>query len=128
MKIRKGFVTNSSSSSFVIAKKSNATKKDLLATINEEEIKRFIKDYGAYGSDWFRDEIDDWDDLVEEQHQVEAVVEIVMGELKGKDLDLGEWIVIAGECGSDEGIFSNLLYGYDIFLKGNDFIKYQLAN
>lgn len=66
MKIRNSFVTNSSSSSYIVARKKNATKKDLLEAMRKkymenkndyiETLKRIIEGYDISETDYEEDE------------------------------------------------------------------------
>lgn len=101
MKIRLGFVSNSSSSSFIIAVKSD---------ISENEKKSLFKNYiekhykEACSQDfWWEDE-----DLPSEDKIICDIFKIRFG----GNLELDDWIIYWGECGNEgsEDFLSYLFY------------------
>lgn len=101
MKVRTGFVSNSSSSSFIIAVKTNATEEDVRNSLDERfsEFERYFGMYGEYM------EVSSAKELLDE-----CVSEIMTYQRKGIELD--SWRVSAEEF-SDEGEddFASFMYG-----------------
>lgn len=97
MKIRNGFVSNSSSSSFIIAVKSDISENE-----KKSLFKKYIEEHYKKASQEWRDE----QKLSSEDKVVHDIFEGKCG-----DLELDDWYVHWGECGSEDSDFlSWLLY------------------
>lgn len=109
MKHRNGFVTNSSSSSFVIAIKDGTTKKD---------VKEFIHK--------FEKNIDDalsWADSYSLDSVIDDIVDGIFSEIKWGSLELEGWKIISKEYSSEDGEYSDCAM-YDMaYLLNSDFMK-----
>ena len=103
MKVRSGFVSNSSSSSFIIAIRSNVTDEDINAFVEKatENIKNFIEDMD-YKSDCV-------DEIVEETKQ-ELRNEIMFALMDSSGLLLENWKVFANEYSNEDGDYYAFMY------------------
>jgi hypothetical protein len=105
MKVRLGHTTNSSSSSFIVAKRNDCTKEDI-ATLLKEKIDDFIKNELDYS--------DEYEDLVEEHGKTKAkklVAEKIVNSIYDMgSMQLDNWKVESGECSSDGGLIESFMY------------------
>jgi hypothetical protein len=121
MKIRSSFVTNSSSSSFIIALRSDCEEKDVANVITDTKIELFLKRYVE--GVWFNDK--EIQDILEESHYTELdndskrrvfeyVKSRIISELfsmKDGDLSLDTWNVSSVEASNEgEDLFDMFLY------------------
>lgn len=105
MKIRSGFVSNSSSSSFIIAVRSSVTNEDINAFVENatENIKNFIEDMD-YKSDCM-------DEIVEEvKQELRNELQFILMDSSG--LLLGDWKVFANEYSNEDGDYYAFMYDY----------------
>jgi len=119
MKIRSGFVSNSSSSSFIIAKKKGVMMEDiksLLASKYRDDIIDFCENDLQYCYDKPEDE----DVVLKGEELYDRICEIVAIDLNkmldGKyasPMKIEDWILASGDFGDeDEDIIGNLIYTY----------------
>ena len=119
MKIRSGFVSNSSSSSFIIAKKKGVMMEDiksLLASKYRDDIIDFCENDLQYCYDKPEDE----DVVLKGEELYDRICEIVAIDLNkmldGKyasPMKIEDWILVSGDFGDeDEDIIGNLIYTY----------------
>ena len=127
-KIRVGFVTNSSSSSFVIARKSDIKESDVVNLIIDklsDEIKKELNgiEYHRYIFDYLDDE---FKDLII-QKDYDKAIKLIANELCDRLLDayfemeLGDWEVHAEEFGNEDDFYSRLIYDYGDKLVSDNF-------
>ena len=125
-KIRVGFVTNSSSSSFVIARKSDIKESDVVNLIIDklsDEIKKELKSLDFYDLEYLNDELK----VLILQKDYDKAVKLIANELCDRLLDaysemeLGDWKVHAEEFGNEDGFYNNLIYSYGNILVSDNF-------
>ena len=125
-KIRVGFVTNSSSSSFVIARKSDIKESDVVNLIIDklsDEIKKELKSLDFYDLEYLNDELK----VLILQKDYDKAVKLIANELCDRLLDaysemeLGDWEVHAEEFGNEDDFYSRLIYDYGDMIVSDNF-------
>ena len=127
-KIRVGFVTNSSSSSFVIARKSDIKESDVVNLIIDklsDEIKKELNgiEYHRYIFDYLDDELK----VLIIQKDYDKAVKLIANEICDRlldtysEIDLGDWKVHSEEFGNENGFYDNLIYSYGNVLVSDNF-------
>lgn len=125
-KIRLGYVTNSSSSSFIIARKNNVKESDVTNLIIEklsDYIERELKNIDDYDFKYLDDELK----VLIIQKDYDKAVKLIADEICDKLLDtysemeLGDWKVHSEEFGNEDEFYDNLIYSYGNILVSDNF-------
>jgi len=115
MKLRIDFITNSSSSSFVLAFRKDVTIneiKEVILSTNEKEVTETIKDWKT------------WSDG--EERSVNLILQSLakrLLNLKGYGIELDNWDVVAGEFSSEDDLEDYLVYNC---LSNIDSVKFKI--
>ena len=126
MKIRLCYVTNSSSSSFVIARKSDIKESDVVNLIIDklsDYIERELKNIDDYDLKYLDDELKVF--IIQKDYN--KAVKLVANELCDRLLDaysemeLGDWEVHAEEFGNEDDFYSRLIYDYGDMIVSDNF-------
>lgn len=126
MKIRLSHVTNSSSSSFIIARKNNVKESDVTNLIIEklsDYIERELKNIDDYNFKYLDDELK----VLIIQKDYDKAVKLVANKLCDRLLDaysemeLGDWEVHSDEFSNEDNFYSRLIYDYGYMLVSDDF-------
>ena len=125
-KIRLSYVTNSSSSSFIIARKNNIKESDVVNLIIDklsDYIERELKNIDDYDLKYLDDELKVF--IIQKDYN--KAVKLIANELCDRLLDaysemeLGDWKVHAEEFGNEDGFYNNLIYSYGNILVSDNF-------
>lgn len=125
-KIRQSFVTNSSSSSFIIARKNDVTESDVANLIIDklsDYIKKELKSLDFYDLRYLDDELK----VLIIQKNYDKAVKLIADKLCDRlldaysEMDIGDWKVHAEEFGNKDGFYDNLIYSYGNILVSDNF-------
>ena len=125
-KIRLSYVTNSSSSSFIIARKNNIKESDVVNLIIDklsDYIERELKNIDDYDLKYLDDELKVF--IIQKDYN--KAVKLVANELCDRLLDaysemeLGDWKVHSEEFGNEDEFYDNLIYSYGNILVSDNF-------
>lgn len=128
MRYRTSFVTNSSSSSFVIARKNDIKESDVVNLIIEklsDDIKIELNgiEYHRYIFDYLDDELK----VLIIQKDYDKAIKLIANELCNilldaySEMDLGDWKVHSEEFGNEDGFYDCLIYDYGHKLISDNF-------
>jgi hypothetical protein len=95
MKVRTDYVTNSSSSNFIIAIHDDATDQDVMNLFDLNDIKEFLEDYYSYDS-YYKD-----DEEYSPENVLKTVVDIIM-EADDRGIKIGQWSVYADRFSNED--------------------------
>jgi len=105
MKIRADFVTNSSSSSFIVAKRNDCTREDVEALL-KDRVQEFIKSDAEYCYDY--------EEMVEQHGKRKATKlmadKIIDGIYDMGSMKLDNWTAESVEASSDGGLLEAFIY------------------
>ena len=128
MNVRLDYVTNSSSSSFLVAKHKDCTKKDIIEAL--QPARKMLVD--LLKEDCLDDIPDKLRQAIEEDNEQE-MASIGIKELANRfyefgfgeaTLNLGDWEVSSGECSNETDEFLDyFLYSCGYLIKNNDLFK-----
>ena len=131
MKIRNGFVSNSSSSSFIVAKRKGVTEediRDILSTKYRDDIIDFCENDLQYCYDKPEEE----DRILKGDELYDRICEIVATDLnrilenKYCSMRLEDWILSSSDFGNeDSDILGNLIYTY---ISGIDLPNFKIKS
>lgn len=127
-KVRMGFVTNSSSSSFVIARKNDIKESDVVNLIIEklsDDIKIELNgiEYHRYIFDYLDDELK----VLIIQKDYDKAIKLIANELCDilldaySEMELEDWKVHSEEFGNEDGFYDCLIYDYGYKLISDNF-------
>lgn len=128
VKIRLGHVTNSSSSSFIIARKNDVKESEIVNLIIEklsDNIKRELK--GIEDDRYIFDYLDAELQIAIIQKDYDKAVKLIANEICDRlldtysEMDLGDWKVHAEKFGNEDGFYDNLIYSYGDILVSDNF-------
>ena len=123
MKIKNDFITNSSSSSFIVAVRENLTRADIRKELLEKgSLKEYLDEYKNYWGPYDEEDYGYEDDTTEiarletEEEQLallaEKIADSIYAEIRNA-LKLGDFNAFAYEGSSEDiELFSNWLYAY----------------
>lgn len=122
-KLRQGFVTNSSSSSFIIARNNKCTSEEVINLIIEklsDDIKRELED------EWQVKYLSDDIKIAVLQKDYDKAVRLIAQELYHRltsyhQMKLGDWEVYAESFSNEDDFYSYLIYEYGYKLVSNNF-------
>ena len=122
-KLRQGFVTNSSSSSFIIARNNKCTSEEVINLIIEklsDDIKRELED------EWQVKYLSDNIKITVLQKDYDKAVKLIAQELYHRftsyyQMKLGDWEVYAESFSNEDDFYGYLIYEYGYKLVSDNF-------
>ena len=123
VKIRLGHVTNSSSSSFIIARKSKCTREEVINLIIEKLYGDIIE---GFQDKWMFKYLDDDIKVAVIQKDYDKAVKLVSEDLYDmltsySEMELGDWKVHETEFSNENGFYDYLIYAHGYKLVSDNF-------
>lgn len=126
IKVRLSHVTNSSSSSFVIARKDGCTEKDIKNLVIEklgEDIKRALQD------EWYFEDLSDEIKAAYYNKDYDTAIDLVADEISdilfsSYDLELDNWNVRSEKFSNEDDFYSAIIYNNGYKLISDNFKLY----
>lgn len=130
MKVRLGFVTNSSSSSFIIAVHKDCTREDIRKLFEnlKTKIKKYLSDFGEYYH-FFDEKYDEKIESLLEEFELDEAAEVFIDAMTDSFFgyaytNIDPWAIVSTVCGNGgEYVEDDFLYWYGKDIENSDKFK-----